>query len=211
MHRLLKNAYSFLSVWERRSLSFCTTRPILLFFVSITVCFPLAYIPLGAVFSRHLEYMASAPLPLPWMTQRLAGVLIRVLNLIGKTSIFSKSSQLHCVAPDESTETGRQQKESFTKPKWKIYDFTMFLSRITASHGIAVDWSLRVYWLLPLSTVDSCKKHRRFFRRAPTTLLLSTINTWANQSTSFPKGVISCFHRTLFLFINYSYKPTLEL
>ena len=50
------------------------------------------------------------------MTQRLAGVLIRVLNLIGKTSIFSESSQLYGVAPDESTETGRQQKENFTNP-----------------------------------------------------------------------------------------------
>ena len=29
------------------------------------------------------------------------------------------------------------------------------------------------------------------------------MNTWASQSTSFPKGVISCFHRTLFLFINW--------
>ena len=66
-----------------------------------------------------------------------------------KTSIFPKSSQLYCVAPDKSTEAGRQQRESFTKPKWKNYDFTMFWSRIicevksvkvsiTTSHGIAV-------------------------------------------------------------------------
>ena len=29
------------------------------------------------------------------------------------------------------------------------------------------------------------------------------MNTWASQSTSFPKGVISCFLQTLFLFINW--------
>ena len=40
------------------------------------------------------------------------------------------------------------------------------------------------------------------FCRAPTTLLLSTMNTWVSQSTSFPKGFISIFLRTLFLFIN---------
>ena len=57
-------------------------------------------------------------------------------------------------------ETGRQQRENFTKPKWKNYDFTMFLSRITASHGIAVKWYLRVYWLLPFSIVDSFAEHR---------------------------------------------------
>ena len=131
------------------------------------------------------------------MAQRLAEVLIRVLTLIGKTSIFSKSSQLHCVAPDESSETERQQRESFTKPKWKIYDFTMFLSRMTISHGIAVKWYLRVYWLLPFSIVDSFGKHRRLFFIAPT-------NTWASQSTSFPKGVFSLFQWTLFLFINWN-------
>ena len=97
---------------------------------------------------------------------------------------------------------GNREKAS-RKPQWKNYDFTMFLSRITTSRCIAVDWYLRVYWLLPLSTVDSCKKHRRFFRRAPTTLLLSTMNTWASQSTSFPKGFISRLLRTLFLFINW--------
>ncbi|MDD7108082.1 MAG: hypothetical protein PUI10_05950 [Prevotellaceae bacterium] len=65
-------------------------------------------------------------------------ILIKVLHLIEKTSIFPESSQLYCVAPDKSTEAGRQQRESFTEPKWKNYDFTMFWSRITASHGIAV-------------------------------------------------------------------------
>ena len=32
-----------------------------------------------------------APLPLAWMAQRIAGVLIRVLTLIGKTNFFSES------------------------------------------------------------------------------------------------------------------------
>ena len=41
------------------------------------------------------------------------------------------------------------------------------------------------------------------FCRAPTTLLLSTMNTWVFKSTSFPKGFISSFLRTLFLFINW--------
>ena len=72
------------------------------------------------------------------MVQRITGVLIRTLNLIGKTSIISETSHFYGVAPDESTETGRQQRENFTKPKWKNYDFTMFLSRITTSRGIAV-------------------------------------------------------------------------
>ena len=48
------------------------------------------------------------------------------------------SPLLHCVALNESAEAGKQQREIFTKPKWKIYDFSMFWSRITASHGIAV-------------------------------------------------------------------------
>ena len=38
------------------------------------------------------------------MTQRLAGVLIRTLDLIERTSIFSESSHLYDVAPDESTD-----------------------------------------------------------------------------------------------------------
>ena len=100
------------------------------------------------------------------MAQRITGALIRAPNLIEETSIFSEYSQLHGVAQDESTETGRQQRENFTDPKWKNYDFTMFWSRITASHGIAVKWFLRVYWLLPLSIVDSFAEHRRFFCRA---------------------------------------------
>ena len=109
---------------------------------------------------RQLEYMASAPLPMPWMTQKLAEVLIRALHLIGKTSIFPETSHFYGVAPDESTETERQQRESFMKPKWNNYEFTMYLSRITAFHGIAVKWFLKVYWLLPLSTDDSFAEHK---------------------------------------------------
>ena len=44
--------------------------------------------------------------------------------------------------------------------------------------AIAVKWYLRVYWLLPLSTVDSFKKHRRFFWKAPTILSPSTDYTF---------------------------------
>ena len=95
----------------------------------------------------------------------------------------------------------------------------MFWSRIIISHGIAVKWYLKVYWLLPFSIVASFKKSRRFFCLAPTILLLRIVdsfgkhrrlfwkaptNTWASQSTSFPKGVFSLFQRTLFLFINWN-------
>ena len=41
------------------------------------------------------------------------------------------------------------------------------------------------------------------FLLAPTILLLSTINTWTIQLTSFPQGVIFYFNR-LFLFINWN-------
>ena len=98
---------------------------------------------------------------------------------------------------------GNREKAS-RKPKWKNYDFTMFLSRIITSRYIAVKWYLRVYWLLPFSIVASFKKNRRFFCWAPTTLLESTMNTWASPSTSFPKGVFSLFQWTLFLFINWN-------
>ena len=57
--------------------------------------------------------------------------------------------------------------------------------------------------ILLLSTDDSFAEHRRFFCWAPTTLLLSTINTWTIQLTSFPQGVIFYFNR-LFLFINWN-------
>ena len=39
---------------------------------------------------------------------------------------------------------GNREKAS-RKPKWKNYDFTMILSRITTSHGIAVKCFLKVY------------------------------------------------------------------
>ena len=95
----------------------------------------------------------------------------------------------------------------------------MFLSRIITSRYIAVKWYLRVYWLLPFSIVASFKKNRRFFCLESTLLLESTddsfgkhrrlfwkapTNTWASQSTSFPKGVFSLFQWTLFLFINWN-------
>ena len=38
------------------------------------------------------------------MAQRITGAHIRVLNLIEKISIFSESSQLYGVTPDESTD-----------------------------------------------------------------------------------------------------------
>ena len=94
-------------------------------------------------------------------------------------------------------QTGWQQRESFTKAQWKNYDFTMFWSRIIISRCITVKWYLRVYWLLPFRIVDSFGKHRRLFFIAPT-------NTWASQSTSFPKGVFSLFQRTHFVFINWN-------
>ena len=102
-----------------------------------------------------------------------------------KISIFSESSQLYGVAPDESTETGRQQRESFTKPKWKNYDSTIFWSRIITSRYIAVKWYLRVYWLLPLSIVASFKKNRRFFCLAPSILLPSTVDSFGKHRRLF--------------------------
>ena len=73
--------------------------------------------------------------------------------------------------------TERKLHETQVKNLWFYY----VLSRITISHGIAVKWFLRVYWLLPLSIVDSFKKHRRFFRRAPTILLPSTDDSFAEH------------------------------
>ena len=78
-------------------------------------------------------------------------------------------------------QTGRQQRENFTKPKWNNYDSTMFLSRIITSRYIAVKWYLRVYWQLPLSIVDSFKKHRRFFCLESTILLESTDDSFAEH------------------------------
>ena len=107
--------------------------------------------------------------------------------------------------------------------KRESYEMTLLFShssncRFNASERINNKWFLRVYWLLPFSivdcfllasslllfsTVDSFAEHRRFFCWAPTTLLLSTINTWTIQLTSFPQGVIFYFTR-LFLFINWN-------
>ena len=61
----------------------------------------------------------------------------------------------------------------------------MFWSRITTSHGIAVKWYLRVYWLLPLSIVASFKKNRRFFCLAPTILLPSTDDSFGKHRRLF--------------------------
>ena len=60
----------------------------------------------------------------------------------------------------------------------------MFWSRISASHGIAVKWYLRVYWQLPFSIVDSFKKHRRFFCLAP--WILGSVNQLHFPKDSFP-------------------------
>ena len=60
----------------------------------------------------------------------------------------------------------------------------MFLSRITTSHGIAVKWYLRVYWLLPLSIVASFGKHRRLFYWAP--WILGSVNQLHFPKDSFP-------------------------
>ena len=84
---------------------------------------------------------------------------------------------------------GYREKAS-RKPKWKNYDFTMFLSNIakaniTTSHGIAVKWYLRVYWLLSLSIVASFKKNRRFFCLAPTILLPSADDSFGKHRRLF--------------------------
>ena len=145
---------------------------------------------------RQLEYMASAPLPMPWMTQRLAGVLIRVLTLIGKTNFFSEppnSTVLLQMNPQR--QKGNREKTS-RKLKWKNYDFTMFLSRIITSRYIAVKWYLRVYWLLPFSTVDSFAEHRRFFWKAPTILLPSTDDSFGKHRRFFFIAPTTLFHST---------------
>ena len=48
------------------------------------------------------------------------------VGCFGQIENIKRQSLLYSVAPDESAETGRQQKENFTKPKWKNYDVTMF-------------------------------------------------------------------------------------
>ena len=131
------------------------------------------------------------------MAQRITETLIRVLTLIGKYKLlFGILLTLQCCSRwilRDRKATERKLHETQVKNLWFYY----VLSCITTSHGIAVMWFLRVYWLLPLSIVDSFAEHRRFFWKAPT-------NTWASQSTSFPKGVFSLFQWTLFLFINWN-------
>ena len=73
--------------------------------------------------------------------------------------------------------TERKLHETQVKNLWFYY----VLSCITISHGIAVKWFLRVYWLLPRSIVASFKKHRRFFCLAPSILLLSTDDSFAEH------------------------------
>ena len=96
-------------------------------------------------------------------------------------------------------QTGRQQRENFTKPKWKNYDSTMFWSRITTSHGIAINWYLRVYWLLPLSIVDSFAEHRRFFCWESTILLLSTDDSFVEHHEYLDQSINFISQRSLFL------------
>ena len=98
--------------------------------------------------------------------------------------LFQILPTLLCCSEWIQGQEGNREKAS-RKPQWKNYDFTMFLSRITASHGIAVDWYLRVYWLLPFSIVDSFAEHRRFFCRAPMILLLSTDDSFAEHRRFF--------------------------
>ena len=85
--------------------------------------------------------------------------------------LFRNLPFLWCCSRWINRQEGNRKKAS-RNPSGKNYDFTMFWSHITAFHGIAVKWYLRVYWLLPLSIVASFKKNRRFFCLAPTILLL---------------------------------------
>ena len=130
---------------------------------------------------RQLEYIGKFPIPLPWMNQRLAGALIRVLTLIGKTNFFSEppnSSVLLQMNPQ--WQKGNREKAS-RNPSEKSMILLCFCPRITISHGIAVKWFLRVYWLLPLSIVASFKKNRRFFCLESSLLLESTDDSFAEH------------------------------
>ena len=53
------------------------------------------------------------------MAQRITGVLIRTLNLIGKTSIFSETSHFYGVAPDESTDRKATERKLHENPNGK--------------------------------------------------------------------------------------------
>ena len=83
--------------------------------------------------------------------------------------------------------------------------------RFNASERINIKWFLRVYWLLPLSIVASFAEHRRFFCWAPTILLPSTDDSFAEHHKYLDHSInfISqrchfLFQRTLFLFINWN-------
>ena len=74
---------------------------------------------------------------------------------------------------------------------WKLHETQVeklwcyyVLSRIATSRFIAVNWYLRVYWLLPLSIVDSFAEHRRFFC-LESTLLLESTDEYLGQSINF--------------------------
>ena len=67
------------------------------------------------------------------MAQRITEVLIRTLNLIGKTSIFSETSHFYGVAPDESTERKATERTFHETQVKKNYDFTMFCPVLLSS------------------------------------------------------------------------------
>ena len=50
------------------------------------------------------------------MAQRMTGVLIRTLNFIGKTSIFSETSHFYGVAIDESTDRKATERKLHETP-----------------------------------------------------------------------------------------------
>ena len=75
----------------------------------------------------------------------------------------------------------------------------MFCPRIIISHGIAVKWYLKVYWLLPLSIVDSFAENRRFFWKASTTLLPSTDDSFAEHHEYLGQSINFISKRSHFL------------
>ena len=112
--------------------------------------------------------------------------------------LFQILPTLLCCSEWIHRQEGNREKAS-RKPQWKNYDFTMFLSRITTSRCIAVDWYLRVYWLLPFSIVDSFKKHRRFFCLESTILLESTDDSFAEHHEYLGQSINFISQRSLFL------------
>ena len=111
---------------------------------------------------------------------------------------------LWCFSRWINRQEGNREKAS-RKPKWKNYDFTMFLSRIITSRYIAVKWYLRVYWLLLFSIVASFKKSRRFFYLAPSILLLRIDDSFGKHrrilgpvnQLHFPKESFPYFNRLI--------------